>query len=114
MGFVYHTCTFIFHETQDLIANSGVCVLLEDQQIAIFYLPKQEVSLYAISNWDPIGKANVMSRGILGDIDGKLVVASPLYKQHFELETGNCLEDEEAQLSCYPISLDGEQVLIQI
>lgn len=99
---------------RDLIANSGVCVLLEGQQIAVFYLPEEETQLYAVGNWDPIGKANVMSRGIVGDIDGKVVVASPLYKQHFDLVTGECLEDEKASLPTYQIAFDGDQVMIAV
>jgi len=98
--------------TDDLIANSGICARVNEQQVAIFYLPKEEPKVYALGNWDPIGKANVMSRGIIGDIDGALVVASPLYKQHFDLITGQCLEDENASLPVYSISLDGDQVVI--
>jgi len=35
----------------------------------------------------------VLSRGIVGDVKGERVVASPLYKQHYSLTTGRCLED---------------------
>lgn len=99
---------------EDLIANSGVCALVGDEQIAVFYLPKESPSVYAIGNWDPIGEANVLSRGIVGDLQGKLVVASPLYKQHFDLATGECLEDAEVSVPCYPISIEDDQVLISI
>ena len=68
----------------DLVENSGVCALVNGEQVAIFYLPKSDQQVFAISNWDPIGKANVLSRGIVGDLEGKFVVASPLYKQHFD------------------------------
>jgi nitrite reductase (NADH) small subunit len=78
----------------DLQENSGVCALVNYLQVAIFYLPNDEHGVYAINNYDPIGKANVLSRGIVGDINGELVVASPLYKQHFNLHTGICLEDK--------------------
>ena len=98
----------------DLIAQSGVCVLIEDTQIALFYLPQETPQVYALSNWDPIGKANVMSRGIIGDIDGELVVASPLYKQHFSLTDGLCLEDSDASLESYEVSLQGDNVLISL
>ena len=66
-------------EQKDLIANSGICAMVEGQQIALFYLPKETPQVYAIGNWDPIGKANVLSRGMVGDINERLVVASPLY-----------------------------------
>lgn len=101
-------------EQSDLIANSGVCVLVEGQQVALFYLPDEQPQIYAVGNWDPLGRANVMSRGIVGDIGGKLVVASPLYKQHFDLTTGECLEDDEASLPVYEVSLSGGKVSIAL
>jgi nitrite reductase (NADH) small subunit len=97
---------------EDLIANSGICILFGDAQIAVFYLPKENPSVYGISNWDPIGKANVLSRGIVGDLGGKLVVASPLYKQHFNLVSGQCLEQEELAVRTFELVLDGEDVLL--
>ncbi|MBL4572356.1 MAG: nitrite reductase small subunit NirD [Robiginitomaculum sp.] len=97
---------------EDLIANSGICVLFGDAQIAVFYLPEENPSVYGISNWDPIGKANVLSRGIVGDIGNELVVASPLYKQHFSLIHGQCLEQEELAVRTFELVLDGEDVLL--
>lgn len=99
-------------ERSDLVAGSGVCALVDNQQIALFYLPDEEQVIYALANRDPVGNANVMSRGIIGDIDGTLVVASPLYKQHFSLQTGGCLEDDSVRLEVYKARLDGDSVLI--
>ena len=96
----------------DLVENSGVCALIDGEQVALFYLPHLDKKLYAISNWDPIGKANVLSRGILGDIKGTVVVASPLYKQHFDLETGICIEDNTIKIKTYAASIDGDKVII--
>jgi len=47
----------------DLVANSGVCALVNNQQVAIFYVPQNKEGVFAISNYDPIGKANVLSPG---------------------------------------------------
>ncbi|MEZ5529579.1 MAG: nitrite reductase small subunit NirD [Porticoccaceae bacterium] len=99
-------------QREDLIPNSGICALVNGQQVAIFYLPEEEPQVYAIGNWDPIGKANVLYRGIVGDIQGHLVVASPLYKQHFDLATGQCLENDDVTVPTYQIQLVGEQVVI--
>ncbi|NOT84187.1 MAG: nitrite reductase small subunit NirD [Methylococcaceae bacterium] len=93
----------------DLQPNSGVCALVSGQQIAIFYLPKTD-TVYAIDNYDPFGKANVLSRGLIGDIGGQPVVASPLYKQHFNLQTGACLEDETVQILAYAIRIANGRV----
>ena len=96
----------------DLIENSGVCALVNGEQVAIFYIPGSEQKVFAIANWDPIGKANVLSRGIIGDLKGKMVVASPLYKQHFDLESGACLEDPDKTVKTYPVSLMNEKVVL--
>ena len=85
--------------------GTGVCALLDKEQVAIFKTGTDK-QLYAISNYDPIGKANVLSRGILGSIGDKMVVASPLYKQHFDLSTGECIEDESAQVKTYAVRVD--------
>ncbi len=95
----------------DLQPDSGVCTLVEGQQVAIFYMVKEE-SIYAIHNYDPIGKANVLSRGMIGDIKGEPVVASPLYKQHFSLRTGICLEDEQVAIPVYPVRIDNNRLEI--
>jgi nitrite reductase (NADH) small subunit len=102
----------IICDKSDLIENSGVCALLNDEQVAIFYLPATEQKVFAIANWDPIGQANVLSRGIIGDIGGEIVVASPLYKQHFSLTSGQCLEDDSAPVKTYPIALKNDKVVI--
>lgn len=97
----------------DLQPDSGVCALVEGRQIAIFHMPKDNAT-YAIQNYDPIGKANVLSRGMIGDIKGEPVVASPLYKQHFSLLTGDCLEDESVKVSVYALRIRDGAVEIQI
>lgn len=107
------TIEHIVCDKADLIANSGVCALVDGEQIALFYLPSTDKEIYAVSNWDPIGKANVLSRGIVGDLGGQIVVASPLYKQHFNLETGNCLEEPDTQLKTYSVSLKNDKVVLQ-
>ena len=97
---------------EDLVEGSGVCALVSGEQVALFYLPQEEPAIYALGNRDPIGRANVLSRGMIGDIAGQLVVASPLYKQHFNLQTGACVEDEQQQVDVYAVRLDGDSVLI--
>jgi len=96
----------------DLVADSGVCALVGGEQVALFYLPGAEPPVYALANGDPIGGANVLSRGMVGDVGGELVVASPLYKQHYSLQTGACLEDDTQQVAVYAVRLDGDRVLI--
>ena len=107
-----YECSTPLCGVDDLVANSGVCVLAGNRQIALFYLPDQQPSVYAVSNWDPIGKANVMSRGVVGSVGESLVVASPLYKQHFDLVTGQCLEDESQSLDAFAVELSDGKVYL--
>lgn len=98
----------------DLVPNGGVCALLDGRQVAVFYLPSLSPAIYAIDNHDPLGHANVLSRGIVGDIDGEPVVASPLYKQHFSLRTGRCMEDEDIHIPVYAAALHEDRVEITL
>ncbi len=84
----------------DLIENIGRCALVKSKQIALFRLSDTE-EIFAIDNFDPFSNANVLSRGVVGDIKGSIVVASPIYKHHFDLSNGQCLEDEAVQLTTY-------------
>ncbi|QIS15169.1 nitrite reductase small subunit NirD [Nocardia arthritidis] len=85
-----------------LIPGRGVAVLLKGgQQAALFLLP--DGMLYAVGNIDPIGRAAVMSRGIVGDRGGVPVVASPLLKQAYSLVDGHCLDDPDAALPVYAV-----------
>ena len=97
----------------DLQPDSGVCVLIENLQVAIFYMPKED-AIYALHNYDPFGCANVLSRGIIGDLIGQPVVSSPLHKQHFNLNTGSCLEDATVTIPTYAIRINQGSVQIII
>jgi NAD(P)H-dependent nitrite reductase small subunit len=106
----------------DLQPNSGVCALLEGEQVAIFWMPvlsgaegpESDAKVYAVGNYDPFGNANVLSRGLIGDIGGQPVVASPLYKQHYNLQTGVCLEDETVKIPVYAIRIDNGSVQVDL
>ena len=95
----------------DITPNTGVGALIENQQIALFRVG-HEKRVYALSNQDPFSKAFVMSRGILGDLQGERVVASPIYKQHFSLATGRCLEDKDQKLLVFPSKIENGKVWV--
>ena len=101
-------------KVEDLVAESGVAVWTADGPVAVFYLPHRLPALFAISHTDPFSGSNVLARGITGDIKGEPVVASPLYKQHFSLITGQCLEDETVKIKTYPVLLDGDQIRLEV
>ena len=82
----------------DIVPDTGVCALVAGEQVAVF---RVDGDIHAVGNYDPFSRANVLSRGIVGDIKGELVVASPVYKQHFSLLTGRCLEDASVRIPVY-------------
>ncbi|MFG2308704.1 nitrite reductase small subunit NirD [Streptomyces sp. NPDC048566] len=81
--------------TSDLIPGRGVAVLGPGgEQIAVFR--DRPGTLYAVGNRDPFSGAHVMSRGILGSRGDVPTVASPMYKQVFDLRDGRCLDESTA------------------
>jgi nitrite reductase (NADH) small subunit len=95
----------------DLLPNRGGAALLEDnEQVAIFRTSDDEV--YALSNIDPFTGAAVLSRGIVGDLGGAPVVASPLHKEHFDLRTGTCVEDADVSVTVYPVRVENGTILV--
>ena len=93
--------------------NTGVCALVEDQQVAIFRVGN-ESEVLAISNYDPFSKAFVLSRGIIGDRNGIPKVASPIYKQNFNLITGQCLDDETVSIPTFTVRVVEDRVQVAV
>lgn len=96
----------------DLPPNAGLAARLGDTQIALFHLPDTDEKVFALSNHDPKSGANVLARGILGDLGGERVVASPLYKQHYRLRDGHCLEDESLSVPAWTVRIEAGRVLV--
>ena len=93
----------------DILPDSGVCALVGGQEVAIF---RVDGKVFAIGNFDPFSGVNVLSRGIVGDLNGEVVLASPVYKQHFSLLTGRCVEDPSVSVPVYRARVEGEDIQI--
>jgi nitrite reductase (NADH) large subunit len=96
-------------DLDDILPDAGVCAEIAGRQIAVF---RVDETVYALDNFDPASGANVLSRGLVGDLGGELVVASPIYKHHYSLTTGRCLEEPGYSIDTYPARLDGTTVWI--
>jgi len=101
---------------EDLVLNSGVVALVGNTQVALFYVASISGTpqLFAVDNRDPVSGVNVIGRGLIGSLGGDLVVASPLYKQHYRLENGTCLEDASLKLRTWPARLNGDVVEVDV
>lgn len=85
-----------------LMPGRGVAALLPDgRQVALFL--DRAGRTYAIDNRDPFSGAAVLSRGLTGTHRGRPFVASPLLKQRFDLESGQCLDDEAVRVTTYEV-----------
>lgn len=86
---------------QDILPETGVGALIGTKQVAVFRTADN--AFFALDNHDPFSGANVLARGILGSIGDKRVIASPIYKQHFGLVDGVCVEDEAVSINVWPV-----------
>jgi NAD(P)H-dependent nitrite reductase small subunit len=95
----------------DLIPGTGVCALVGGRQIAVYQVEGQT---YALDNFDPGSRANVLSRGLTGDLLNERVVASPIYKHHFALASGRCIEDPTFSVTAYATRVVDGMVQLEI
>lgn len=88
-----------------LTPGRAVAALVHGAQVAVVRVRDYEV--YAVGHHDPFSGANVMARGIVGSttVDGDVVptIASPMFKQAFDLRSGTCLADPTVSLGSWPV-----------
>lgn len=96
----------------EIVPDTGVCALLNGRQVAVFRVGDGAPRVFAIDNYDPNAQAAVLSRGLVGSIGERVVVASPIYKQHFDLESGQCLEAPAHSVASYPARIEAGRVWV--
>lgn len=84
-----------------LPVDRGVCVLVDGEQVAL--VRTHDGRLYAVDNLDPFSGAMVMSRGIVGSRGDRDVLISPMHKQAYDLQTGQCFEEPEIWLAVHDV-----------
>ena len=98
----------------DILPNTSICALINNRHVAAFQVRTDTEQLFAIDNHDPNTGASVLSRGLVGNLGERIVVASPIYKHHFDLQSGECLEAPENSVSAYPVRIENRQVLVAL
>lgn len=96
----------------DILPGTGVCALVDERHVAVFRIG--DAGVHAIDNIDPRSGASVLSRGLVGNLGEHIVVASPLYKNHFDLSTGECLESPEHSVRAHAVRVDGGRVQVAL
>lgn len=97
-----------------LETERGRAALIDGVQLALFLLADGRV--HAVQNLDPYSGAHVISRGIVGTRQDAPTVASPMFKQVFDLRTGACLDTqgkEPAALQVWPTAVRDGDVMVR-
>lgn len=93
-------------KADDFPSDSGACVKVGEEQIAVFNYGRRE--WYAVQNLCPHNRQMVLSRGLLGDSDGKAKISCPLHKNSFLLESGEHMGGrEDFRLRTFSIKEEG-------
>jgi nitrite reductase (NADH) small subunit len=90
--------------------EGGVAALVDGHAVAVFRTYAGEV--FAIGNVDPFSGASVLSRGIVGSRGDAPVVSSPMFKQAFDLRSGQCLDDPSVSVPTYDVAVVDGIVLV--
>jgi nitrite reductase (NADH) small subunit len=93
--------------------NGGACVLVNNQQIAVFNFSRRG-EWYACQNLCPHKMQMVLSRGIIGSVNEEPKVACPFHKKNFSLKTGACLNSDEASITTYPVKVEDGYIYISV
>jgi len=94
----------------DLAPGTGSAALVDGEQIAVVRTRGGDV--YAIANFDPFSQAFVLARGIVGDKGGIPRLASPIFKQAFDLRTGACFDDPSVRVAVYPVTVARGRIFV--
>ena len=97
----------------DITPDTGVAALIAGQQVAIVRVGDGD-EVYAVGNYDPFSHAFVIARGIVGDRGGIPKIASPIFKQSFDLRTGQCLDDPDTRIPSYPVRVRDGRVAVLV
>ncbi|RZL01069.1 MAG: nitrite reductase small subunit NirD [Rubrivivax sp.] len=96
----------------DILPNTGVCALVEGRHVAVFRVGQGQ--FFAIDNVDPKSNASINARGLLGNLGERTVVASPMYKHHFDLRTGECIESPDYSVRAHEVRVEDGRVLVAV
>ncbi|VTY11866.1 nitrite reductase small subunit NirD [Rothia dentocariosa] len=95
----------------ELEENWGEVALVKGQQYAIF---KTKHGYYACDHRDPNSQSLVIARGIVGEKDGHSTIASPLYKEVYDLTTGECVSGADYTIGVYPLEVRDGDIYLQV
>jgi nitrite reductase (NADH) small subunit len=97
----------------DLMPYRGACALVAGAPVAVFRCAPDD-ELHAVGNIDPFSGASVLSRGIVGSVGDRTVIASPIFKNRFDLRTGESLDDPGVRIPVHGARVVEGRVLVGV
>ncbi len=85
--------------------NGGACVKYKEMQIAVFNFSRRN-EWFACQNLCPHKMQMILSRGMIGSLEGEPKVACPFHKKTFSLKTGECLNADECSIAVFPVRIE--------
>lgn len=85
----------------ELHVERPVQALVGEEAVAVVRLHDGRV--HAVGALDPFSQANVLSRGLVGTRAGVPVLISPMYRQAFDLSSGQCLDDPSVSVPVHAV-----------
>ncbi len=97
----------------DFPHDGGAAIKHGKTQIAVFNFASRG-EWYATQNMCPHRREFVLSRGMIGDQNGKPKVSCPVHKKPFSLETGACLSGEDYSVRVFSVKVEGDDVFLHL
>jgi nitrite reductase (NADH) small subunit len=97
-------------DASDFPEDGGAAVKFGEEQVAVFHFAETD-TWYACQNLCPHKQQMVLARGIVGDKGGVPVVACPMHKRSFSLESGKCVDDDLC-VKIYQVKVEGGEVYL--
>lgn len=102
----------------DFPPNGGAAIKYGDVQIAVYnFAGRGDANggeWYACQNLCPHKNSFVLSRGIIGSVNGEPKVACPLHKKPFSLKTGASLSGEDYSVKVFPVKVIDDNVFLEL
>ena len=97
---------------KDVPEDSGVAVLIDDQQYAVFNFSSIG-KWFATENKCPHKKEMTIARGLIGNAGDTPKVACAMHKNVFSLESGKCLNNDSlGSIKTFPVKIENGEVII--
>ena len=97
---------------EDLELSWGEAALIAGRQVALFRTGPETV--FAVAQEDPATGAYVMARGILGSRGARPTIASPLHKEVYDLETGECFSTPGLAIATFRTRISDGMVEVEL